>query len=157
MSCAAGEDDIAAHVTEISSVKGGRGGLHVEDNFKVLSTDVVESIVGPFNDTGAGLAVFRERERKGVLMVPPLEFTFKTKREADKPVNKWKTELVVTAHFMCVIQRQGRGGARFAFDTARAAYTDEHKLASKIAAADAMRRMGPDVVPEKLLEYLADL
>ena len=41
---------------------------------------------------------------------------------------------------MCIVQRQGRSGGRFAFDTARAAYTDEHKLAYKIAAADALRR-----------------
>jgi hypothetical protein len=144
------------HVTDIDSVKGSRGGLHVEDSFKVLSTEVLEKIIGPFNAQGAGgLAVFRERERTGVVMVPPLEFIFKTWREPGVPAIRWRTELHVTAHFMCIVQRQGRGGGRFAFDTARAAYTDEHKLAYKIAAADALRRLGPEHVPAALLRFLA--
>ena len=56
---------------------------------------------------------------------------------------------------MCIVQRQGRGGGRFAFYTARAAYTDEHKLSYKIAAADALRRLGPERVPAALLRFLA--
>merc|ERR1712070_1051277 len=90
----------------------------------------------------------------GVAMVPPIDFTFKTKRGGDNP-RKFPTELVVTAHFMCVVKRPGRATMRWAFDEERAEYGPENKHAYKIALADAMERMGPNVVPPRLLAWLA--
>lgn len=148
--------ELVDHVTDIISVKGGRGGRYIEDLFEVRSTDVVEALVGEFNVKGLGLAIFRDREKTGVAMVPPLEFKFKTKRDGDNP-RKYPTELVVTAHFMCVVKRPGRNDMRWAFDDDRAEYSALHKHAYKIALADAMQRMGPDVVPERLLEWLQPL
>ena len=101
------------HVTDIDAVKGSRGGQHVEDSFKVLSTEVLEKIIGPYNQQGAGgLAVFRERERTGVVMVPPLEFIFKTWREPGTPAIRLRTEVGAVRHGALHVHRAAAGAQR---------------------------------------------
>ena len=93
-------------VSAIYSVKGARGGKHVEDQFDVVSSDLVADFVGPFNKIGHGALVFREMTKTAVMLVPPLTFTFKTRREDDGAVSP--TELVVTGHFMCLVPSRGQ-------------------------------------------------
>lgn len=89
------EGDLDMHVSGITGIAGGRGGKMIKDSFEVLSTDMVEALVKPFNVKGLGLALFKPKERTGLAMVPPLEFMFSSKRQGDAP-RKYPTELVVT-------------------------------------------------------------
>ena len=85
------------------------------------------------------------------MLVPPLTFTFKTRRD-DRSA---PTELVVTGHFMCLVHREGKQ-PRWAFDDERAAYADANKLAYKIAVAHAMHELGSRVeLPAPLLSFLS--
>ena len=139
-----GPDDLS----DITAVKGHRGGNFVEDKFEVAATDLVEKIVAPHNTKGHGALVFRENNT-AVMLVPPLDFTFKTRRDNNK------TELVMTGHFMCLVDRKGKKGPRWAFDDERAAYDDTNKHAYKLAVAAAMRELGEGVVPARMREFLA--
>ena len=103
-------------VTEIYAVKGGRGGQVIEDQFDLVASDLVAKLVGPFNKVGHQALVIREQAKTAVMLVPPLTFTFKTKREEGG--EKWPTELVVTGHFMCLVDRVGKD-PRWAFDNER--------------------------------------
>ena len=140
------------YVSDISAVKGARGGVHVEDEFKIQSTDMVEHLIGEFNAVGKGALVLRPVTNTLVMLVPPLEFKFKTKRSEG---DKWPTELVVTGHFVCLVDRKGKKGPRWAFDDERAEYTPQIKLAYKQALA-AARALG-DVVPARLMDFLEPL
>ena len=85
-----------------------------------------------------------------VMLVPPLEFKFKTKRvQGDTP-----TDLVVTGHFVCLVDRKSKKGPRWAFDDERAEYTPVNKLSYKQAVAASARALGGAVVPEHLLRFL---
>lgn len=119
----------------------------------------MEDLIGPFNSKGVGLLVYHHKEKTAIAMVPPLEFKFKSKRETiGSSTRRPPTELVVTAHFMCMVDRPAPKGPRFAFDDVRAEYSEENKHAYKIAVADAMRRLGPEVeVPARLLSFLSIL
>jgi hypothetical protein len=146
----AGEDDAANHITDIAAVKGSRGGKFVEDQFDVVSTDFVEKIVGEFNKTGNGALTVREN-LTAVMLVPPLEFKFKTTRTDD---GKCPTQLIVTGHFMCLVDRRGGKSPRWAFDDERAEYAPENKLAYKRAVAAAVRALGADVLPARIVRFL---
>ena len=146
----AGETE--ASVSGIKAVKGARGGRLVEDHFDVQSSDVVEAIVKPYNRGGSGAMVFRDQEQMAVMLVPPLGFTFKTKRSDDVNARRWPTELFVTGHFICFVHRP-RKAPRWAFDTDRAAYSEEHKTAFKIMLATAVSDASESVrdrIPPKL-------
>ena len=139
-------------VSAIYSVKGARGGKHVEDQFDIIASDLVAELVGPFNKIGHGALVFRETS-KTAMLVPPLTFTFKTRRE-DSGISA-PTEMVVTGHFMCLVHREGKD-PRWAFDDERAAYADTNKLAYKVAVAHAMHELGSRVeLPARLLSFLS--
>ena len=115
---------MAKCVTAISSVRGAHGGRHVEDKFEVISTELVESLVGHFNRThGHGALVLRQNST-AVMLVPPLEFRFKTKRESEETLGSL-TELIISGHFMCLVDRVGPQGPRWAFDDLRTAYADD--------------------------------
>ena len=141
----------AEMVSSIYAVKGARGGKFVEDQFDVVASDLVEHLVGKFNQTGHGALTFRAQEKTAVMLVPPLTFTFKTRREQDVA---WPTELVVTGHFMCLVHREGKA-PRWAFDEERAAYSQQHKLAYKKAVAAAVQELKPGVVPSQLVSFLS--
>jgi hypothetical protein len=66
-------------VSGIRAVRGHRGGKFVEDQFDVVATDLVERMVGAHNTQGHGALVLRENGT-AVMLVPPLEFKFKTVR-----------------------------------------------------------------------------
>lgn len=146
-------------VGDIVTVKGARMGKYVEEEFEILGSDLVEKLIGPYNKAGHGALVFREQQKTAVMLVPPLNFTFKTQREQGvSDLRKYPTELVVTGHFMCLVDRGPRKPPRWAFDTARALYSQENKLAYKIAVAAAMRELGPDVdVPAHMISFLEAL
>ena len=55
------------------------------------------------------------------MLVPPLELKFRTRREAGAD-GFAPTELMLTGHFVCLVDRNGPKGARFAFDDKRAEY-----------------------------------
>ena len=150
----AGEDgDVANYISKIVEVRGARGGKFIEDKFEVSSTDLVERIVGEFNVGGHGALIFREIGT-AVMLVPPLEFTFKSQRSED---GKSPTQLHVTGHFMCLVDRKGKKGPRWAFDDDRAEYGSANKLAYKKAVAAAMHKFGDNVVPAHLLEFVSVL
>ena len=145
--------DDPSYVTDIRAVKGSRGGKFIEDQFDITSTDLVSRIVGEFNTTGHGALTLRENNT-AVMLVPPLEFKFRTRRQ--EGTEKWPTELLVTGHFMCLVDRKGKKGPRWAFDDDRAEYGLENKHAYKLAVADAMRALGSErVVPAHMLEFLS--
>ena len=139
-------------VSDITSVKGARGGKFVEDIFSIVSTDLVSEVVGEFNEGGHGSLVVRENNT-AVTLVPPLEFKFKARRQADANHRKWPTELIITGHFMCLVDRVGKT-PRWAFDDDRAAYSKENKHAYKLAVAAAMMKLGAHVVPQRVRKFL---
>ena len=125
----------------------------VSAQFDIESTDLVEKILAPYNKSGHGALVMRENNT-AVMLVPPLEFKFRTQRGEGDDGRKWPTQLLVTGHFMCLVDRKGGKPPRWAFDEERAAYGDENKLAYKRAVAAAMRALG-EVVPAHMLEFLS--
>ena len=153
--------DAGEYVSDIKGIKGTRGGKHVEDRFSIVSTELVELLVGPFNSCGYGSLALR-KQNTAVMLVPPLSFTFKTQRpadddeDADKNPRKFPTELTVTGHFITLVDRKAqRKAPLWKFDDERAAYSKENKLAYKMAVAAAMRALGPGVVPAHMLESLS--
>ena len=89
------------------------------------------------------------------MLVPPLEFRFKTRRQDGVDGRKWPTELVVTGHFMCLVDRKGGRPPRWAFDDDRAEYGALNKHAYKLAVAASMRALGNEhAVPARLLKFL---
>ncbi|EOD40361.1 hypothetical protein EMIHUDRAFT_108556 [Emiliania huxleyi CCMP1516] len=82
------------YVSEITALRGGHGGKHIEDSFKISSQDIVDEMIRPF------LSSVVKKQENGTLMllVPPLEFRFRTQRVgADEPAAA--TQLIVTGHF----------------------------------------------------------
>ena len=143
-----------SQVSEITCVKGGHGGKQVEDLFEVTSLHVVDLILNKFNIRGHGSLIFHDSNNTAVMLVPPLQFKFRTQRQVSADARVWPTVLIVTGHFMCLVDRKGPKGPRWAFDM-RADYPLENKHACKIALAEAMHAMhGPQVVPARLLEWL---
>ena len=65
-------------VGDIVTVKGARMGKYVEEEFEILGSDLVEKLIGPYNKAGHGALVFREQQKTAVMLVPPLNFTFKS-------------------------------------------------------------------------------
>ena len=141
-------------VSSIYSVKGARGGKFVEDQFDIVASDLVAGLVNQFNRIGHGALVFREQQSTAVMLVPPLTFTFKSRRNEDGESVSAPTELVVTGHFMCLVHREGKQ-PRWAFDDGRAEYAAENKLAYKKALASALEELGPGVVPMHLLSFVS--
>ena len=133
-------------------MRGARGGKHVEDEFTVLAQDVVRDLVEPFNlkSTGVGSLVVRENNT-AVMLVPPLTFTFRAQRVEGVSI---PTLLTVTGHFVTLVDRKGPKGPRWAYDDVRAEYAPTNKLAYKVAVAEAVRELGPRVVPRRILEWL---
>jgi hypothetical protein len=142
-------EEVEEMVSDIYSVKGSRNGTFVEDQFDLIASDLVQALIGPFNSAGHGALVFREQAKTAVMLVPPLTFTFKTRREQG---TSWPTELVVTGHFMCLVHREGKQ-PRWAFDDERALYGN--KLAYKKAVAAAVQELDPGVVPSQLVSFLS--
>ena len=146
--------DATSKVTDIVGVKGTNGGKHVVDRFEILSTEVVEKLVGEFNTVGHGALAFRKMNT-AVMLLPPLIVTFKTFRTNGLSARKFPTELSLTGHFSMLVDRKAmRKDPLFKFDEDRAVYSDELKLSYKIAFAAAMRALGPGVVPAHLLKFL---
>ncbi len=111
-------------------------------------------MVGAFNKTGHGSLVLRANNT-AVMLVPPLEFKFKTQRQRDQDGRKWPTQLIVTGHFLCLVDRVGKS-PRWAFDDERAAYGAENKLAYKRAVAAAMHALPQEqVVPKRMMRFLS--
>jgi hypothetical protein len=106
------------------SVRGARGGKYKEDQFDIVAADLVADLVGPFNKIVHGALVFRDMSKTVVMLVPPLTFTFKTRRVDGGSFGP--TELVVTGHFMCLVHREGKD-PRCAFVDERAEYARESK------------------------------
>ena len=139
----------------------------VEKVSATIAPEIADSLVVEWrDDIGRQAAKLLARQRDefactlrpnntAVMLVPPLEFKFRTRRQ--EGTGKWPTELVVTGHFMCLVDRQGKKGPRWAFDDDRAEYGPENKHAYKLAVADAMRALGREreVVPARLLEFLS--
>ena len=147
--------DVGAYITDICGIRGTRGGRLIEDQFDMISTDMVASFVGEYNRTqGHGALVFREN-RTAVMLVPPLEFRFKAKRDGDGDAAELVTKLVITGHFMCLVDNGPSRSPRWAFDDDRAEYAKENKLAYKIVVAAAMHDVGPGVIPSHLLQFLS--
>lgn len=143
-------------VTEIFTVKGAHRGKFVEEQFDVVASDLINKLVGPYNKIGHGALVFRDQAKTAVMLVPPLTFTFKTQREEGVSPRKFPTELVVTGHFACLVDRGPRKAPNWRFDDARAEYSNDHKLAYKIAVAAAMRELDAEVdVPEHMMSHLS--
>jgi len=86
--CTAHEASGAGAVSAIYSVKGGRGGKFVEDQFDMVSTDLVSALVGKYNSKGHGALVVRDN-KTAVMLVPPLEFKFRARRQADADGRAW--------------------------------------------------------------------
>jgi hypothetical protein len=144
-------------ISGIEAVRGHRGGQFVADQFDITGSDLVERLLSPHNKTGHGALIMRENNT-AVMLVPPLEFKFTTRRETDIDGRGWKTELVMTGHFMCLVDRGPERVPQWAFDDDRADYTPENKLAYKRAVARAMSVMGEGenaVVPAHLSEFLS--
>ena len=156
--CTAHEASGAGAVSAIYSVKGGRGGKFVEDQFDMVSTDLVSALVGKYNSKGHGALVVRDN-KTAVMLVPPLEFKFRARRQADADGRAWPTELIVTGHFMCLVDRPNAKCPRWAFDDERAEYTPENKLAYKMAVAAAVKELGPAAVklPARVTKFLSIL
>ena len=89
------------------------------------------------------------------MLVPPLEFKFKTRRQQGEDARAWPTELLVTGHFMCLVDRGPSKAPRWAFDDDRAEYGPENKLSYKRAVAAAVRALDDGVVPQRILSFLA--
>ena len=138
--------------SEIVAVKGGRGGQRVEDKFSVLSTEVVQDLVGPFNSHGGSLCL--RPSNTAVMLVPPFDFRFRTQRQPEGSERSWPTELIVTGHFLCLVDRGPLKSPVWSFDDARALYTSTNKHAYKIAVAHAMHALGEGLVMERMLEFL---
>ena len=153
-----GTGDITDYVSDIVAVKGAKGGKTIEDHFDVASVDMVMGMLGMFNNKRTnchGSLVFRDNNT-AVMLVPPLDFKFRTKRQ-DDVARQWKTELLVTGHFMCLVDGQGRKGPRWAFDSSRSDYSVLSKHAYKIALATAMKELGPNVVPQRMQRFTSIL
>ena len=143
-------------VSSIYSVKGARGGKFVEDQFDIVASDLVAGLVNQFNRIGHGALVFREQQSTAVMLVPPLTFTFKSRRNEDGESVSAPTELVVTGHFMCLVHREGKQ-PRWAFDDGRADYAEENKLAYKLAVAAALHAHTSAPLPMSFMSFVAPL
>ena len=149
------KSDAAEAVSDIYSTKGARGGKFIADGFDIVSTDLVSELVGPFNRQGHGALVVRPNNT-AVMLVPPLEFVFKTQRGEDPNGRTWPTQLIVTGHFMCLVDRGVRKSPRWAFDDERATYEKENKLAYKKAVAAAVATLPETIVlPARVTNFLA--
>ena len=102
--------DPGSYVSAIRPMRGARGGQYVEDVFDITKTRLVEELVGEFNNICTGSLVFRDNGT-AIMLVPPLEFKFKTKR-VGKSQRKFPTELVVAGHFISLVDRKGPKGPR---------------------------------------------
>ena len=136
----AGEATPDELVTEISCVKGGRGGKFIEEVFEIKGQDVVTALLADFNVVGAGALVFREQERSAVMMAAPLEFRFRARRDKED-ARKNPSELIVTAHFVKLTERAGGKNPVWAFDSSRVVYPAAIKLAYKKSVAHAMAQL----------------
>ena len=89
------------------------------------------------------------------MLVPPLDLKFKTQRREAADGREWPTELIITGHFMALVDRVGKP-PRWAFDDERAEYDAQNKHAYKLAVAEAMRALGEKAtVPAKHLRFLS--
>ena len=107
--------------------------------------------MAPHNKVGHGAMVIREKNKAAVMLVPPLEFSYRTKRVAegeDQP-----EELFVTGHFMMLVPRYGKD-PRWVFDHERAKYSELNKHVYKIACARACRALGPEKIAPRVLKFL---
>ena len=140
-------------MTDIIGIKGTKGGKHVVDRFEVVSTQVVEELVAFHNKSGHGALALR-KQSTAVMLVPPLKFTFKTQRRAAGDAFAMPTELTMQGHFVMLVDRKAmKKPPLWKFDEERADYSDEIKLAYKMAVARAMRERS-DVVPKHILKFL---
>ena len=142
------------HVDEISSVKGSYGGVHVEDRFSIKSSKLVERLLQPHNKLGHGALVVREQNKVAVMLAPPLEFTYRTRRVGDG--EDQPEELFVTGHFMMLVPRHGKD-PRWVFDDGdkgRADYSNVNKHTYKVALALAAEALGRDKFSPRVLKFL---
>ena len=122
----------------------------------MISSDLVSKFIAPHNSSGEGALVFRKQESTAILLAAALEFTFKSQRRpAGVSVAPAPTELIVTGHFVGLVERKGRKCPRWAFDEKRAAYSEVGKHGYKIALAhEATEAAG---VSEPLMSFLSVL
>ena len=104
---------------------------------------------------GHGALVFREKEKTAVMLQAPLTFTFKSKRTDEDPL-RFVTQLVITGHFMVLVDRPHCTTPRWGLDKT-CAYTKAHRLAYKGAVAAAVRALGAGVVSQRIIDHLAIL
>eukprot|EP00966_Prymnesium_polylepis_P221076 5113706-Prymnesium_polylepis.1 len=123
------------HVSEIKSVKGGRGGKYIEDVFKIRSPDMLRWLVGDYNgESGSGYLYFREN-KTSVALLPPLTFRFRTQR-VDSPPN----ELTVDGYFGVLVNKIGKFAPHFRFTP-------------KLAVSSATRSAWEVMVLSELLDW----
>ena len=99
--------------------------------------------------------VVREQNKVAVMLAPPLEFSYRSKRVADG--EHQPEELYVNGHFVMLVPRSGNVTPRWAFDEERAEYSNLNKHAYKIAVAQACKALGPGAISKKVVEFLAAL
>ena len=148
-------DELSAHITPITSSRGGHGGVHIEDKFVIKSTNIVDKVVGQFNKQGP-CALFKWPNNNLVMLMPPLTFKFRTRRDVDRA----PTELFVTGHFFGLAD--GMGSNTPCWMVARHVggpyYTPEVEHKYKIALANAaVVTMPSGLIPEHVLRWLSVL
>ena len=155
MSASVGEQ--SDHVSQIQAVRGAKGGKYIEDRFRVESTDAVKQLVGPFNKVhGHGSLILRP-ELTAVYLGPPIEFVFKTTREAPDGCMP-RTELIITGHFITVVDRKDMGQEPcFQFDEERCDYQQIAKDGYKLAVAEAAIELGTEIMPPHLMSFFQDV
>ena len=104
---------------------------------------------------GHGALVVREQNKVAVMLAPPLEFAYRSKRvgEGEAPPE----ELYINGHFIMLVPRSGKVTPRWAFDEERAEYSNVNKHTYKIAVAQACKALGPGAISKKVVEFLAAL
>ena len=126
----------------------------VEDRFSIKSSKLVERLLQPHNKLGHGALVVREQNKVAVMLAPPLEFTYRTRRVGDG--EDQPEELFVTGHFMMLVPRHGKD-PRWVFDDGdkgRADYSNVNKHTYKVALALAAEALGRDKFSPRVLKFL---
>mmetsp|Transcript_18210 Transcript_18210/g.54932 ORF Transcript_18210/g.54932 Transcript_18210/m.54932 type:complete len:232 (+) Transcript_18210:660-1355(+) len=153
--CRIAGDELSAHITPITSSRGGHGGVHIEDKFVIKSTNIVDKVVGQFNKQGP-CALFKWPNNNLVMLMPPLTFKFRTRRDVDRA----PTELFVTGHFFGLADGMGSNTPRWmvARHVGGPYYTPEVEHKYKIALANAaVVTMPSGLIPEHVLRWLSVL
>ena len=102
---------VASHVSPVRAKAGMAGGDQVVDIFSVNSADVVEKLVGEFNQQGGGALVVSQRTSVLTMLLPKMHFYFKTKHSGHKP----RVQLIVKGHIGTLLPAAAGLALRWAF------------------------------------------